>query len=202
MLILSIGFVPVQAQAAKPKFTTACAKAYAKKINSLHKKNFSFDPAYAAKYAPDWVIICDMNGDDIPELIYCEISNSMGSPLEIYTYKKGKVLKMGKVNASEVYRIPGSKKEYRYHAMFGVGCNIYGTLTFSNNKVKSKTLAKQYGDGRHIINGKSVSKSKYASWEKKFKKKMSPARAKVNYKKETLVRTKKWTAKTVKSIIQ
>lgn len=138
LLVMCIVMFPIKINAAG-KISDACAKAYAKKINSLHKKNYSNYPSNLE--TRDEIVISDMNGDNVPELMYYEIRNTMGQPLEVYTYRKGKVLKMGKINAGEIYKISGSKTKYKYHGMFGVGCNEYGILSFGKSKIKKQNLA-------------------------------------------------------------
>lgn len=75
--------------ARKIKISNSCAKAYAKKLNSL------------AKTAPNikgycYTIIRDMNNDGVPELLYNpKYTGSCPEPWTVYTYKKGKVKKSG-----------------------------------------------------------------------------------------------------------
>lgn len=192
-LILTMGIFNlnvVQARASR-KISDGCAKAYARKINSLTKKNPEIK-GYS------YVIVRDMNKDGVPELLYNpRYTGSLPDPWTVYTYKKGKVKKIGSVSGS-LYTVPGKKNKYKYEGWFGVGCCAYGYVTFGKSKVTRQKEA-EYGGMpvKYYLKNKVVSESKYNKFMKNFQKSMTEKRE----IKATDTYHIKWTAKKVKSIL-
>ncbi len=181
---------PMQAQAAK-KITDGNAKAYAKMINHLYKKSGS---RWTAS-----VIVHDMNNDGVPELLYNDQPyGSCPHQNDVYTYKKGKVIKIGSC-PDGIYKVPNSKTKYRYSTFTGVGCYEFGQITFSKKKIDVKTYGEYFGNPtKYYIKDKQVNEKKYLKEQKKYKKHMTNS----TVLKSTYFEGEKWTAFKVKSIVQ
>lgn len=182
---------PIQAQAAKKKISNSNTKAYAKMINHLYKK--------AGSKGEVSVIVHDMNNDGVPELLFNDWPfGSCPHWYDVYTYKKGKVVKLGSC-PNGIYKVPGSKTKYRYSTFTGVGFYEFGQITFSKKKIEVKIYGECAGyPTKYYIKDKQVSEKKYKKEQEKYEKHMNSS----TWLEPTYFEGEKWTASKVKSIIQ
>ncbi len=180
---------PQQVEAAE-KISNACAKAYAKKLNSLVKKNSPDVKGYS------FTIVRDMNKDGVPELLYTPgFSGSIQQPWSVYTYKKGKVKKLGNC-AGTLYTVSGQKTKYKFESWFGVGCTAYGYVTFGKSKITTQTKAEYIGPDCYL-SGKKSKKTKCEKYVKNFCKSMTKKKS----VKMTDVYDIQWNAAKIKKIL-
>lgn len=193
LLIFMVSILIYSQKVSAASISQNCAKAYADKLNRLEQKNSTDIRGY--KFA----MLCDVNGDRIYELFYSpKRSGSTKQPWTVYTYKKGKVKKIGNCQG-DLYKIKGKKKQYKYLEWYGVGCSGVGTVTFEKNKIKHKEELRFAGHPmKYYKKGKEVNRKTYNKAYKKFTKSMVPK----NRISATDVNGIVWTADMVKKLVK
>ena len=121
------------------KMTKKNKKAYLKKVKSFQKK-YKDDAEY---------YLADMNKDQHPELLLRYNPCAADGETLFYTYKKGKVKKVGKIVSSQTWfcTYPGKGVIQRLGHMGYYEVNLY---TIKKGKLKKKSYGSIYVDNIHI----------------------------------------------------
>lgn len=140
--------------------SSAYAKPSKAKVKKAYKK-YASENINVKSY--DIVKYIDINRDGVKEMLYC--NNSGLYPLwEVYTYKKGKVLKAGQFWGSEGVFFSSKKKRIAAESYSGGGAFLC-VYKLSGSKLKCVT---EYRMGELVMggkyglkNGKKISAEKY-----------------------------------------
>lgn len=139
-------------------------KAYRRYINKYLSSNEKY-PAHKA-------VVCDINGDGIYEMFF-SYTSGVRATYKIYTYKKGKIIKMGDFSGCNFITYNTNKKQICVIGSNGASHSIQTCYRMVSSKLKK--IAKyesisitNYSDrvnkAKYYKNGKRISANKYKTF--------------------------------------
>lgn len=143
-------------------------KAYRRYINKYLSSN--------KKYPEHRAVVCDINGDGIYEMFFL-YNSGIGYTCKIYTYKKGKIIKMKELNGCTNMCYNKKGKQICCSFPNGASHTIFGCYKMTSTRLKQVAKYEaisitDYSDRvnkqKYYKNGKRISAKKFKTFFDKF----------------------------------
>ncbi len=120
------------------------------------------------RYPGRRAVVCDINGDGIYEMFF-SYNSGVRSTYKIYTYKKGKIIKMGEFSGCNFITYNTNKKQICVIGSNGASHSIQTCYKMVSTKLK-KIAKYELIEKRYYKNGKRISSKKFRAFSNKIDK--------------------------------